>query len=135
LRALSQLIKVWRFAYAPPLFISSFYLDALLATSQVGVGVKSYGQCMNEFFDELIRRELQPLSDPAGISEGILAGPASEDIRRARAAAKTAVENARAALAAQARGAFHDANAAWEAIFGRRLAPRGFSFRRGTETN
>ena len=45
LRALSQLIKVWRYAHSPPLEISGLYVDMMLATSDIGLGVKSYGQC------------------------------------------------------------------------------------------
>jgi hypothetical protein len=126
LRALSQLIKVWRFAHSPPLQLSSLYVDMLLTTSDFGMGVKSYGQCMNDFFSEFVRQKMRSLPDPAGASGIIVASPSNFDLERVHDAAKIAADHAQAALAAQACGAFADANNEWEAIFKRRLAPRRF---------
>jgi hypothetical protein len=124
LRALSQLIKVWRFAHSPPLRISGLYVDMLLAASDIGMGVKSYGQCMSDFFSELGRQEPRSLADPAGVSGVIVASPTNDDLERVHDAAKIAANHAQSALAAQASGSFSDANREWEAIFKRRLAPR-----------
>ena len=124
LRALSQLIKVWLFAHSPPLQLSGLYVDMLLTTSDFGMGVKSYGQCMSEFFGEFARQEMRSLPDPAGVSGVIVASPSNDDLERVHDAAQTAAEHARAALAAQACGDFSEANSEWEAIFKRRLAPR-----------
>ena len=126
LRPLSQLIKAWRFAHTPPLHLSSLYVDMLLTTSDFGLGIKSYGQCMSDFFSEFARREMHSVPDPAGVSGVILASRSNDDLERVHHAAKIAAEHAQAALAAQARGAFSDANSEWEAVFKRRLAPRRF---------
>ena len=126
LRALSQLIKVWRFGHSPPLRLSSLYVDMLLSTSDHGVGVKSYGQSISDFFTQFARQEMRSLPDPASASGVIVASPSNDDFERVRDAAKSAAEHAQDALAAQARGAFADANSEWEAVFNRRLAPRRF---------
>jgi hypothetical protein len=65
LRAISRLIKTWGVVVAPPGGISSLYIDMMLATSGIASGVKSYGDCLNEFFNLLVRREVQDLPDPA----------------------------------------------------------------------
>ena len=127
LRAISQLVKVWRFARSPPLGLSSLYVDMLLATSDIGKGVKSYGQCMNDFFNELVRQRMRCLSDPGGVSGVLVASPSNDRLERLYDAAKVAATHAQAALDAQARGAYSDANREWEAIFKRRLARRRYS--------
>ena len=124
LRALSQLIKVWRFAHSPPLGISSLYVDMMLASSDVGAGVKSYGQCMHDFLSELVRQKGRGLPDPASVSEVIAASYSKTAIEHLYDAAKTAAEHAQAALDAQARGAYSEANREWGAIFKRRLSRR-----------
>jgi hypothetical protein len=60
----------------------------LLATSDIGMGVKSYGQCMNDFFSEFARPQLQSLADPAGVSGIIVASASNDDLNRAHNAAK-----------------------------------------------
>jgi hypothetical protein len=68
--AISQLLKVWRYAGSSQHGISGFYMDMILATSDIGSGVKSYGQCVNDFFKELIGRELRGPLDFASKSHG-----------------------------------------------------------------
>jgi len=67
---ISQLLKVWRYAGSSQHGISGFYMDMILATSDIGSGVKSYGQCVNDFFKELIGRELRGPLDFASKSHG-----------------------------------------------------------------
>ena len=122
LRAVSQLIKVWRYAHSPPLGISGLYVDMLLATSDVGTGVKSYGQCMKDFFSELVRERLTCLKDPAGLSDVIAPSPSKGAFERLYDAAKIAARHAQAALDAQARGTYSEANCEWDAIFKHRLS-------------
>ncbi len=124
LRSISQLIKIWRFAGSAPLGISGLYVDMMLATSDIASGIKSYGQCLNDFFKELVQREIRGLSDPAGPSGVIVASPSSDARERVYDAAKAAAEHAQAALEAQAHGDNADANRHWEAIFKRRIARR-----------
>jgi len=52
LQAISQLVKLWQFAGSHPFGISSLYVDMMLASSDIASWVKSYGQCVNEFFLE-----------------------------------------------------------------------------------
>ena len=99
----------------------------LLAASDIGKGVKSYGQCLNDFFNELLRQRTRCLSDPAGVSGVLVASPSNDRLERLYDAAIVAATHAQAALDAQARGAYTDANKEWEAIFKRRLARRRYS--------
>lgn len=124
LRAISQLVKIWQFARSPPIGISSLYVDMMLATSDIAFGIKSYGQCLDDFFKALVQREIRGLSDPAGTSGVIVATPSSDARERLYEAATAATENARAALDAQAQGAYAEANYQWEALFKRRIVRR-----------
>jgi hypothetical protein len=93
----------------------------MLATSGIASGVKSYGDCLNEFFDMLVRREVHGLSDPAGGSGVILANSSIEARERLCDSVKAAADQAQAALDAQTRGETASARRQWEAFFKRRL--------------
>ncbi len=121
LQVVSLLIKAWGFAASPPFGISSLYVDMLLATSPTMSEGNSYGRCLDGFFEELVRSELHALSDPAGHSGGIVACPSIRSVERLYAAARTASEQARAALDAQARGENVAAKRQWRTLFKRRI--------------
>jgi hypothetical protein len=120
LRAISRLIKTWGVAVAPG-GISSLYIDMMLATSGIASGIKSYGDCLNEFFNMLVRREVHGLSDPAGGSGVILANSSIEARERLCDSVKAAAAQAQAALDAQTRGENASARRQWKALFKRRL--------------
>lgn len=101
--------------------ISSLYIDMMLATSGIASGVKSYGDCLNEFFDVLVRREVHGLSDPAGVSGVILASSSIGARDRLCDSVKAAADKAQAALDAQTRGEIASARREWKALFKRRL--------------
>jgi hypothetical protein len=120
LRAISRLIKTWGVAAAPG-GISSLYIDMVLATSGIASGVKCYGDCLNEFFNILMRREVRGLSDPAGGSGVILANPSIKARERLCDSVKAAADQAQAARHAQTRGENVSARRQWKALFKRRL--------------
>jgi hypothetical protein len=124
LRSIAQLIKIWQFAGSPPFEISGLYVDMMLATSDIASGIKSYGQCLSDFFEELVQRDIRGLPDPTGVSGLIVASPSNDALERLYDAAKAATERAQAALDAQARGDNAEANRHWEAIFKRRISRR-----------
>lgn len=120
-RSISRLIKTWQFARSPPLRISAFYVDMLLATSEIAWGVKSYGQCLSDLFSELLRREMRGLLDPAGASSVIVANSSSAVIEQLCFAVKDAGKQAQFALEAQTRGENAEANRRWKVLFKRAL--------------
>lgn len=121
LRAISRLIKTWGVVVAPPGGISSLYIDMMLATSGIASGVKSYGDCLYEFFNVLARREGHGLSDPAGGSGVILASSSIGARERLCDSVKAAADQALTALDAQTRGEDASARRQWKALFKRRL--------------
>jgi hypothetical protein len=121
LRAISRLIKTWGVVVAPPVGISSLYIDMMLATSGVASGVKSYGDCLNEFFNLLVRREMHGLPDPAGGSGVILASSSIGVRERLCDSVKAAADQAQATLDAQTRSENASARRQWRALFKRRL--------------
>ena len=124
LQAISQLIKIWNFSGSPPFGISGIYVDMLLATSDIAAGVKSYGQCLNDFFRKLVQSEMRSLPDPAGVSSPIIANSSAAALDRLYDAAQAANELSIAALKAQANGDNTEANRQWGVIFKRRIARR-----------
>jgi len=121
LRSISQLVRTWQRAGSPSLGISGFYVDMMLATSDIAWGVKSYGQCLNDFFAELVRREMRGLLDPVGVSGVIVANSSSAGLERLYNAVKAAHELSQAALDAQGQGDNAEANGRWKALFKRAL--------------
>ena len=121
LRAISRLIKTWGVVVAPPAGISSLYIDMMLATSGIASGVKSYSDCLNEFLNVLVRREVHGLSDPAGGSGVILASSSIGARQRLGDSVKAAADQAQAALDAQTRRENASARRQWKALFKRKL--------------
>lgn len=117
--AISQLVKVWRYSESPPYDIAGFYVDMMLASSDIAVGIKSYAHCLSDFFKELVHREVRGLIDPAGVSGVITASPSSTGLERLYCAAKDATKHAQAAVEAQAGGSNAEAKFHWKAIFRR----------------
>lgn len=78
--------------------------ELMVVRKKIASGVKSYGQCLNDFFKELIRREVGGLLDSAGASRAIVASPSSTCLERLYDAAKAATNHPQAALDAQAGG-------------------------------
>jgi hypothetical protein len=112
-------VKVWRYSGSPPYEIAGFYVDMLLASSDIAVGIKSHAQCLSNFFKELVHREVRGLIDPAGVSGVIGASPSHIGLERLYVAAKDASEHAQAALEAQREGQNARAKIHWKAIFRR----------------
>src|SRR6266404_4835079 len=121
LRVISLLMKAWGFAGSPPFGISSLYVDMLLATSPSVVEGTSYSQCLNDFFKELVRREMRGLPDPAGLSGGIVASRSNRSVGRLLAAAKIASAQAHGAVDALVRGDRVAAKRQWRSLFKRRI--------------
>jgi CubicO group peptidase (beta-lactamase class C family) len=121
LRRVSQMIKAWRYARDPPFPISSFFTDMLLASTNIASGVKSYSQCLDEFFSELIRRKGRGLRDPEGIAGVIDAADSAPGLFRLENAALAAREHSSAALYAEARGKFEESRRQWGVVFRQRI--------------
>ena len=68
LRRCVQAVKHWATARAVPLPISSYYIEAVLASSDVAVGVRAYSDVVADSFILLANRGTAALQDPLGIS-------------------------------------------------------------------
>ena len=117
LQRVSQLVKIWKHARTDALPIRSFYSDMVLATQNICIPAKTYGQCLHDFFAELARESCAPLADPCGVA-GKIAATETEVQRQSLVAS---VEYARlhtdAALKAQARNDSREANRQWDLVF------------------
>jgi len=121
LRAISRLVKTWGIVVAPPGGISSLYIDMMLATSGIASGVRSYGDCLRELFNVLVRREVPGLLDPAGGSGVIVASSSLGARERLCDSVKAAADQAQATLEAQTRGDDASARRQWKVLFKRRV--------------
>lgn len=121
LRHVSQLLKAWRHSRQTPYPLSSFYTDMLLASSNTATGVKSYADCLIDFFAVVARRRGRGLQDPEGISGVIPAAGTPLACERLTEASVAAMERAERAIEAQLYGDFAEANRLWAIVFNRDL--------------
>jgi len=117
LQKVSQLIKWWKHSRAPSLPIRSFYVDMVLSHHGICSGVKSYGECLFEFFKLLAQSRCAALPDPCGISRRIAAANTTNQQEQLVAAAEYAGRHAASALAAQKSGNTAEANRQWSCVF------------------
>ena len=112
---------MWKYGREAPIPISSFYADMVLATTDVATGVKSYGQCLRDFFAQLVERHGRGLRDPGGVAGIISASPSQGQRDRLFAAARFALQHADSALHAGSLGRDHEASRQWGIVFNRNL--------------
>lgn len=118
LRKISQLLKWWKHSRESSLPIRSFYIDMLLCTSGVGTGVgKTYGTCLKDFFEHLVATECRSVVDPCGIAGRISANDTHAQHEALNRAAIYAHQHAHAAIAAEQRRDFPEANRQWDLVF------------------
>jgi len=112
-----QLMKQWKSSRTPPIPLSSFHLELLLASEGVCVGIKSYAQCLADAFQLLVERQCRPLRDPVRIS-GIVSAtntePQRQDLLRCALSAR---DRAYRALEAEGNGKIPQAKQLWNLIF------------------
>jgi hypothetical protein len=117
LRKVSQLIKWWKHARATPVPIGSFYSDMVLSAKSICVGVKTYGQCLYEFFDVLADSRCGALVDPCSISGRISPTNTQSQRQQLQTSVEYARAHAHAALVAQARKDTQEENRQWSIVF------------------
>lgn len=118
LRRISQLLKWWKHARETPLPIRSFYIDLLLCSHGGGGTVgKTYGACLKDFFEHLVVTECRPILDPCGIAGRIAANDTHAQHETLNRAAAYAHQHAHAAMAAEQRRDFGEANRQWSLVF------------------
>lgn len=113
----SQIIKWWKFGRQQPIPISSFYTDIFLADNEICVGVKTYGQCLRDFFGHLVASGCGDLLDPCGVAGQISPTKTSAQADTLKQAAAYAYFHARSAIDAEQRRQFEEANRQWDLVF------------------
>lgn len=117
LAKVSQLLRWWKHARNPSLPIRSFYIDMVLAATSLCGPAKTYASCLRDFFFTVSRGRCGALPDPCGIAGAIEA--TDTDVQRdlLRRAVEYALGHADAAIAAEARRDFEEANRQWNLVF------------------
>ena len=117
LSRVAQLIKWWKYSRATPIPIRSFYVDMVMADSDLFTRVQPYTHLLYQAFGLFSNRECRGLRDPLGLS-GIIYGAktqaqADEIVR----AVEHAFDHSKAAVAAEAVRDFEEANRQWNIVF------------------
>lgn len=118
LRKVSQLLKWWKHARSQSLPIRSFYIDLVLCGDGLGAPVgRTYGACLQDFFEYLVTTECRPVMDPCGIAGQITPNDTYAQREALNRAASFALQHARAASLAERRRDFPEANRQWHLVF------------------
>ncbi|MBT2303412.1 hypothetical protein J7E70_23460 [Variovorax paradoxus] len=113
LAKVSQLLKWWKHARTPSLPIHSFYIDMTLASCGICLPAKTYANCLRDFFRVLKDGSCGALTDPCGIAGDIRSTDTEVQRQFLLKAAEYAAFHADAALAAEPRRDFEEANRQW----------------------
>lgn len=117
LKKVGQLIRYWKYSRATPIPISSFYIDLLLASSGICIGVKSYPAIMYEFFKLMSDRECRGLRDPLGIAGVVYAVQTQNQFQTLASSVENSLNHSRSALIAENNRNFVEANRQWNIVF------------------
>jgi hypothetical protein len=113
----AQLMKLWRHTRSNAVRISSFYIEMLLATSNVCLGPKSYSRCLRDLFAELHARQCGRVTDPIAISKPFRATYTERQRETALTSVRDARYHADLAIAAEDREDWKEALRQWSIVF------------------
>lgn len=118
LKGLSILMKLWRRCRTPPIDLSSFHVEMLLAEFDIaGVGT-SYPEAFCELLELLAARECKALRDPTGTHGPIRAAKSAAERERTLRAITYSAKHARMAVTASSiRGGSEEAKRQWRIVF------------------
>lgn len=117
LKNVAKLVKYWRWCRTPELPLTSFHVEMLLATERICSGVKTYSQCLTDFFRVLAKRECRALRDPLGISRSIPAANTDAKRERLNGAVQAAALHSEKAIISELDGQGMDAVYQWGIVF------------------
>ena len=117
LKKVAQIIRYWKYSRASNIPISSFYIDLLLAHSEICVGAKSYPMMMYEFFNYMSDRECRGLRDPLGIAGNVYAVKTEAQGKTLVAQIENSLVHSAKAIIAENNRNFAEANRQWNIVF------------------
>lgn len=117
LRRVAQLVKWWKFSRSQTLPLQSFYIDILLATTNICDGVKPYTHCLYQAFKLLKDRECRGLRDPLGFSGVIYIAQTELQGEAIYDSVEYSFDHATRALAAETVRDLEEANRQWSIVF------------------
>lgn len=117
LRKTTQFLKHWKYCRDNGPRLSSIYLELLLASQNVCVGIKSYSQCLYEAFTLLQKVECRGLQDPVGVAGVLYSSQTTTQWARLVDAVNYAQAHAAMALIAEREGNIREACRRWGIVF------------------
>lgn len=115
LRGAAKILKFWRTRRG--LALQSFYVEMLLATTEVSVGARSYATVFALALRALHRCECRSVIDPVGISPRIAAATTEVLRRELFDAVRSSLGWARRAIVAEGEGRLSEAYDYWDHVF------------------
>jgi len=112
-----QILKYWKYCRGNTQALSSFYLEMWLANSGLCVGVRSYSEILLDAFYQLHRESLKRISDPVGVSGLISPARTRAHIDSIGTTIHSCLGHATAAIEAETRRDFQEANRQWSIVF------------------
>jgi hypothetical protein len=117
LKRVAQLAKYWASTRAN-LNLHSFHAEILIASAEIAIGPRSYGQILHELFQNISSRNGRGIQDPLRISGVIPASSGEAAAARLSAAAGTAADHSARALESELKGNTSEAVRQWKIVFG-----------------
>lgn len=117
LKKIAQLIRYWKYSRASDIPISSFYIDLLLAHSEICLGAKSYPMIMYEFLKLMSDRGCRGLRDPLGIAGIVYAVKTDAQGNKLVSYVENSLNHAAKAVVAENGKQFKEANRQWNMVF------------------
>ncbi len=117
LKKVGQLLRFWKHSRANVIPISSFYIDLLLAQSEICIGAKSYPEIMCDFFELMYKRRCRGLQDPMGVAGVVYAVKTETQGETLLLQIENSYGHALKAIIAEEKKQFKEANRQWSGVF------------------
>ena len=117
LKHVARLLKYWRVSRASMVPINSFYVEMLMANTDICLVGSTYAECFASLLNALRELECASFEDPLGISEGVDACGSAAKQDRALAVVGASAERAMRAVEAEHRGEIREAFRLWNLVF------------------
>jgi hypothetical protein len=117
LKRTAQLAKYWA-STRVNLRLHSFHVELLIASLEIAIGPRSYGQVLHELFKGICSRSGRGIQDPLRISGIVPASTGDAAAERLATAARTAAAHSARALEAELKENLPEAVRQWRIVFG-----------------
>ena len=113
----AQIIRYWKYCRSNSIPISSFYIDLMLANSEICIGVKSYTEIIYNFFNLMKEHNSRGIRDPMGIAGVIKAANTTAQLNTINSIIDYSYSHSKIALFLENVKDYKGANEQWDIVF------------------